>query len=181
VNGNNDRGRWVEQRFNELPKYCIFFYNLLLDSKLPDEYKIHVFGTLGYILEGGDIIPKSDPLLGGLDEVAFSFRCMSELIGRLPQAMLAVYEEVLHREGINLRELVRQAPANLDKFFFALGGMYKERITKRAPYYKNAIKTGELVRGLQTFLQEFKPARWTSEHHAHVAAFLESFGAPARK
>ncbi len=170
------RGRWVEARFNEMPKYCIFFYNLLLDARLPDHYKEHVFGTLRYVLEGGDIIPRSDPLLGGLDEVAFAFRCLSELIGRLPAGTLSIYEEVLHREGITVRDRVVEAPARLEKFFFALGNLYKERVARFAPTFKNAIKTGELVRGLQRYLETFKPARWAPDHVAHIDAFLESFG-----
>ncbi|HVY62186.1 MAG TPA: hypothetical protein VHF22_11070, partial [Planctomycetota bacterium] len=80
------RSIWVEARHNELPKYLKFLYNLLLDPKLPDEYKEHVFGTLFYVLEGGDILPQGDPMVGGLDAIAFVYRCMGELVGRLPPA-----------------------------------------------------------------------------------------------
>jgi len=170
------RGAWAEARIRELPKYVMFLYNLLLDQRLPDEMKTHVFGTLVYVMEDGDVIPRDDRVLGFLDEVMFTFRCLSELVGRLPPAMLAVYEEVLFRDGIPLRDRVREAPANLGKFFFALAGVYKERIERYAPSYKNATRTGHLVRLLQQFMQTFQAPSFTADEHRHIEAFIANFG-----
>jgi hypothetical protein len=173
--GGIARSVWVEARMNELPKYCTFLYNLLLDQKLDDEHKVHAFGTLFYVLEGGDILAQDDPMLGGLDALAFVFRCMSELIGRLPPANLAVYEEVLRRDGVALRELIPQAARYLDRFYFAVAALYKERIFRFAPSYKSAVQTGYLVKLLQSFLSSFKPSHWPNQRLEAVDRFLGSF------
>jgi hypothetical protein len=169
------RARWVEARVRELSKYTLFFYNLLLDRHLPDHYKEHAFGTLWYILEGGDLLPPEDEDLAGVDACAFAYRCMGELVGRLPQASLAVYEEVLHRDGIAIRELLPEGAANLGKFFMAVSTIYGSRIKKSVPVYKNAIETGYLVKLLRMFLEGFKPKPWSADRLARVEAFLEGF------
>ncbi|HVY60494.1 MAG TPA: hypothetical protein VHF22_02525, partial [Planctomycetota bacterium] len=89
-------------------------------------------------------------------------------------------EEVLHREGIRLRDLLPQAAQYLDKFFFAVSALYKERIHRFAPSYKNAVQTGYLVKLLQAFLGHFKPEHWPNERLKAVDAFLGEFAA-ARK
>jgi len=169
------RARWVEQRVKELPKYCMFLYNLLLDPKLPDHYKEHAFAALFYILEGGDLIPPEDKLLNGIDEVTYIYRCISELVGRLPPASLAIYEEVLHRDRIAIRELMVQSPNMLGPFFFALSAVYKERVQKHATYYKNAIKTGMLVKLLQTFMAHHRFEPFPQEKLQTMQAFLDNF------
>ena len=159
----------------ELPKYCLFLYNLLLDPKLADHYKEHAFAALFYILEGGDLIPAEDKLLNGIDEITYIYRCISELVGRLPPASLAIYEEVLHRDKIPIRDLMVQAPNMLGPFFFALSAVYKERVAKHASYYKNAIKTGMLVKLLQTFLGGYRFEPFAPEKLKTMQAFLDNF------
>jgi len=173
------RAQWVAARMKELPRYCIFFYNLLLDPRLSWDMKEHVFGTLRYIFEENDILEDNDPMLGRLDDLAMAFRCFTELIGRLPSATLAVYEEVLHREGIPIRSYVPEAPIWLDKFYHAISALYKDKIAKHKPYLGSAIKTGELVRELQHFLQNHKTEPWPMERYVAVETFLQSFGESA--
>lgn len=175
------RSIWVEARMNELPKYVKFLYNLLLDPKCPDDLKEHAFGALYYVFEGADLLPPDDPMLGGLDALAFVFRCMSEMVGRLPQATLSVYEEVLLRDGVPLRQYLPQAAQYLDKFFFAVASLYKERIARYQPYHKNAIKTGYLVKMLQAFLGAMKPAHWAKARLDAVESFLGGFQLPQRQ
>jgi hypothetical protein len=169
------RARWVAARMKELPRYCIFFYNLLLDPRLSWDMKEHVFGTLRYIFAENDLVDDNDPMLGRLDDLAFAFRCFSELIGRLPAATLAIYEEVLHREGIPIRSYVPEAPLWLDKFYHAISALYHEKIAQHRQYLGNAIKTGELVRELQHFLENHKTEPWSQERYLAVETFLQSF------
>jgi hypothetical protein len=173
--GEFPRARWVEARMKEMPRYCMFLYNLLLDAKLPDYYKEHAFAALFYILEGGDLIPADDKMLNGIDEITYVYRCISELIGRLPQASLAIYEEVLHRDSISIRDLMVEAPTQLGPFFFALSAVYKDRVQKQASFYKNAIKTGLLVKLLQSFLGSYRFEPFPPERLKTIEAFLASF------
>ncbi len=170
------RAQWVAARMKELPRYCIFFYNLLLDPRLSWEMKEHVFGTLRYIFEENDIIADDDPMLARLDDLAMAFRCFTELIARLPAGILAIYEEVLHREGIPIRSYVPEAPLWLDKFYHAISALYKDKIAKHRPYLGNAIRTGHLVRTLQHFLQNHKTEPWPIQRYVAVETFLQSFG-----
>jgi hypothetical protein len=172
------RARWVAARMKELPKYCIFFYNLLLDPRLSWEMKEHAFGTLRYIFEENDIIEDEDPFLGRLDDLTIAFRCFTELIARLPAGTLAIYEEVLAREGIPVRAYVAESPQWLDKFYHAISALYKEKIAKHKPFLGNAIKTGQLVKALQKFLETAKPPVWTQERLVAVETFLASFATP---
>lgn len=169
------RARWIEARVGEMGKYAAFFYNLLLDRNLPDPYKEHAFGALWFMLAGGDVVPADDEDLAGVDVAAFAFRCLGELVGRLPQASLAVYEEVLHRDGIAVRALLPEAPANLGAFFAAVSAIYPGRVEKYRPVYKNAIQTGYLVKLLRQFLDSFRPEPWPEERLRRVETFLESF------
>jgi hypothetical protein len=176
-----ERSRWVAGRMKELPKYCIFFYNLLLDPRLSWEMKEHSFGTLRYIFEENDIIADDDPVLGRLDDLTMAFRCFTELIARLPAGTLAIYEEVLAREGIPIRSYVAESPMWLDKFYHAISGLYKEKIAKHKVFLGNAIKTGALVKALQEFLGNAKFEPWSPERLVGVEAFLESFKAPTKR
>lgn len=170
------RAEWVAARMQELPKYCIFFYNLLLDPRLSWDLKEHAFGVLRYIFEENDILEDDDPMLGRLDDVTMAFRCFVELIGRLPEGTLAIYEQVLYREGIPIRKYVAESPSRLDKFFQAISVLYKDKIAKHRPFLGNAIKTGALVRELQAFLQNHRPEPWSHERYVAVETFLQSFG-----
>jgi hypothetical protein len=176
-----DRAGWVAARMKELPKYCIFFYNLLLDPRLSWDLKEHAFGTLRYIFHENDIIEDDDPVLGRLDDLTIAFRCFTELIARLPAGTLAIYEEVLARDGIPVRSYVAESPARLEKFYFAISGLYKDKMAKHKNFLGNAIKTGELVRALQAFLADPHIAPWSSDRLAAVEAFLAGFTMPAPK
>jgi hypothetical protein len=173
-----DRARWVEARLNEMPKLAIFLYHVLLDTRILDVHRQHAFAALCYILEGGDIVPPSDPTGDGLDEVAFALRCCQELFVRIPAPALSVYEEMLHREGISLREIVREAPLQLAKLYAAVTFLYPNRVEARTPLYKNAVETGRLVEALRLFISSFKPARLTAERQAMMDAFLTRFALP---
>jgi hypothetical protein len=172
--------KWAEGRYRELPKYCMFFYNMLLDPHIRDEFKEQAFATLWYILEGGDIIPPEDENLDGLDEVAFAFRCLTELVGRLPDAQLAIYEEVLHRDGVPLRQRVREAREHLGRFADAVSALYRDRIAKRAVSFKNAVQTKRIVEDLRVALGAPMPPAWSQDRLEHVETFLESFALDAQ-
>jgi len=172
------RATWVADRMRELPKYCIFLYNLLLDQRLPWIYKEHAFSTLRYIFEENGIIPDDDPMLGRLDDLAFTFRCLTELVARLPAGVLAIYEEVLHREGIPVRAYVAEAPLWLDKFYHMVSSLYRQQVDRLKDKLGNCIKTGQLVRQLQHYLENHKPEPWSMERLIAVEAFLQNFAPP---
>jgi hypothetical protein len=174
-----DRARWIEARVHELRRYGIFFYNLLLDRSLPDHLKEHAFGALWYLLEGGDLIPADDPDLAGLDTAGFALRGLAEIVGRAPPAALAVYEEVLHREGVPLRRILGEAYERVGPFFGAVSAIYGTRIERVRRAYKSAVETGKLVRVLKLFLDEPQDGSWSPGRLAHAERFLESFRLPS--
>lgn len=175
------RAKWVASRMKELPKYCIFFYNLLLDSRLSWDMKEHAFGTLRYIFAENDIIPDDDPMLGRLDDLTIAFRCFTELIACLPAGTLAIYEEVLARDAIPVRSYVCEAPQQLDKFYHTISALYREKMGKHKNFLGNSIKTGELVRALQEFLEKNKDIpSWPPDRLLAVETFLASFVTPSK-
>jgi hypothetical protein len=177
-----DRARWVEWRVHELPALAAFFYNLLLDRLLPDQFKEQVFGVLWYIVEeDADLIPRDDLDLGGIDAAVIALRCVSELVARLPQAALAVYEEVLHRQGVAVRAILPDVPARFGEFHRAIDAIYRARIARTAPLFKNAVETGFLVRLLTRFLGQAPGRPWTLERLERVEAFLSSFRLPEKR
>lgn len=170
------RARWVEARLRELPRFAIFLYNLLLDRNLPDWLKEQAFGALWYALEGTDLIPPDDGDLAGIDALAIALRCAGEIVAHAPPAALAVYEEVLWRDGVRIRERLAETPDRLGTFFAAVGAVYRDRIARAAVHYKRAIETGYLVRELMDFVASYRPEAWTAGRLAYVEAFLDSFG-----
>lgn len=169
------RARWIEARLKDLPKLAVFFYQVMLDKNVPEECKTHAFATLFYVLERGDILDEADPALAWLDDIAFACQCSIEVIARAPAAALARHEEVLLRQGVKLRALAAEAPARFDRFLRALAPQYRERVKRRAVFFKNAVQTGELVRLLQRFLESYTPVRWTPAELAGVEDYLENF------
>jgi len=169
-----ERARWIEGRVRELPQYVMFFYNLLLDSRLSKDMKEHAFGTLRYIFDAHEIIEDDDPVLGRLDDLALSLRCFAELIGRLPAGTLAVYEEVLAREGVAIREHTPLAYNYLGNFFLKIASIYKDTIVRYAPELGNAIKTGALVKDLHGFFALPKQEPWTPDRLQLVENFLSA-------
>lgn len=160
---------------NEMPKYVMFLYNLLLDANIDWRFKEHAFGTLRYIFEEDGIIPDDDPLLGRLDDLAFTFRCFAELIGSLPEGKLAIYEQVLAAYAIPIRQYVAEAPEWLGDFYFAVATLYPQTITRLCDKLGNAIKTGELVRALQHYLETFEPEDPNSAKMERCVVFLDNY------
>lgn len=175
-----ERARWVEARVDELPRYATFFYDLLLDRHLADVYKEQVFATLWYVLQGGELIPAEDADLHDIDSIAFAFRCLGDLVGRLPQAALAVHDETLRREAIDLHRVLQEVPGRLGEFYVAIAAIYRARVARSATWFKRAVETGALVRLLRAYVDAFDVAPWTPAHLERVEAFLRSFRLPAR-
>ena len=175
-----ERAHWIVARMKELPKYCMFLYNVLLDTRLSWDMKEHAFGTLHYVFEESDIIADDDPLLGRLDDLTMVFRCFTELIARLPAGTLAIYEEVLARDRIPIRAYIIEAPLWLDKFYQAIAGLYRTKIDQHKQFLGNAIKTGALVRGMQAFLahEQQHPQTFSPDRLAAIEAFISSFATP---
>jgi hypothetical protein len=171
----DDRALWIAQRMNEMPKYVLFLYNLLLDMNIDWRYKEHSFGALRYIFEEDGIIPDDDPLLGRLDDLAFTFRCFAQLIGSLPEGKLAIYEQVLAADAIPIRQHMADAPKKLGDFFFAVSALYSQTIERLRDKLGNAIKTGELVRALQHYIDTFTPDDPTSTKMERCVVFLDSY------
>ncbi len=171
----DERALWIARRMNEMPKYVLFLYNLLLDMNIDWRFKEHAFGTLRYIFEEGGIIPDDDPLLGRLDDLAFTFRCFAQLIGSLPEGKLAIYEQVLAADAIPIREYVAEAPARFGDFYFAVSTLYPQTIARLRDKLGNAIKTGELVRALQHYVEHFKPDDPRSAKMQRCVVFLDSY------
>lgn len=172
------RARWAEARIKELPKLCLCLWNLLLDQHLPARFQEDVFATLAYVLEGGEMIPPDDEQLRGIDELNFAAHCTTQLVARLPSGLFDIHEQILLREGINARDMVREAPHMLGNFHTALRPIYQAKVDKRAPLVKNAAKRNELLKILVGFVGGFKPAPWPQDRLAAVQAFLVSFALP---
>ncbi len=171
------RARWVEGRLQELPKLVAFLYNALLDSRIMPDLREHAFGTLRYIFEEDDIIQDQDPVLGRLDDLAMAYRCFGELIGRLPQATLSIYEEVLIRDGIPVRSHTAEAAVQLGKFYEHVAILYQAKIDSLRKLLGNAIKTGELIQEVQAYLQTASTAPWPIDRLEKVEQFLSAYNA----
>ena len=170
------RSQWVTQRLNELPHFVMFLYNLLLDANIEWRFKHHAFAVLRYLFDEVEaIIPDDDPILGRLDDLCMVYRCFAELIGTMSPAKLARYEEVLHREGISIRNDLPDAARMLGKFYFAVAALYPPKVENLALLAGNSIKTGQLVRKLQHYVNTHKRERWSSERMQRVEVFLKSY------
>lgn len=166
---------WLVARFNEMPKYLLFFYNLLLDMNIAWRFKEHAFGALRYVFVTNDLVPDDDPAIGRLDDLAFVYRCFAQLVGALPQAKLAIYEEVMRRDQIDIREHLPRMPKEMGDFYTAIAHVYPAAVTEFRVHLGNSIKTGELVRTLQEFLKVFRPAVASSIDMQRCKAFLQSY------
>lgn len=172
-----ERARWVTARINEMPQYVIFLYNTLLDANIEWRFKNHVFATLRYLFdEPRGVIPDDDPLLRRLDDLCMVYRCFAEIVGAMHPASLAVYEEVLHREGVALRTLLPECARFMGRFFFAVTSLYAKNVAELSELAGNSMKTGELVRSLQSYLEGHRPETWDSERMLRVEVFLDRYG-----
>ncbi|GIW71947.1 MAG: hypothetical protein KatS3mg102_1489 [Planctomycetota bacterium] len=171
-----ERAQWLAGRLNEMPKYVLFLYNLLLDGNIEWRYKEHAFATLWYLFDDREgIIPNDDPLIGRLDDLAFVYRCFAELTGSLPQAKLALYEEVLARDGIPMRSYLMELPARMGEFYFAIAALYPETVARLKSRLGNAVATGELVRAVRSYLESFVPDDPHSEKIRRCVVFLDNY------
>jgi hypothetical protein len=176
-----ERAIWVEARIRELPRTCVFLWNLLLDRNLPDRWQEDVFAALVYVLEGGDLVVSDDPALRGVDELAFAFACLEELLRHLPPATLAPHEEGLLRGGILIRDQTRQAPAALGGLLDATRARYQSVVAAIAPWARSASRRNNLYRILHGFVDGFRPPAWAADRLARMQLFLDGNAAAARR